>query len=82
MEENIAIALKLMLIGMTTVSVILILIIFSAKLLIRIINHYTPDPTNISDKDSEEHIAAISGVVDIITGGRGIIQKIKKIDNG
>lgn len=84
MEENISTALKLMLIGMTTVSVILVLIVISAKALIKIVNKYSVESKNLlyALKENEEHIAAITGAVDLITGGKGIIKEIKKINNG
>jgi len=84
MEENISTALKLMLIGMTTVSVILILIVISAKALIKIVNKYSIETNKLlySLNENEEHIAAITAAVDLITGGKGIIKKIKKINNG
>ena len=84
MEENISIALKLMLIGMTTVSAILVLIVFSAKLLIRIVNKY-PDPVvqyTSTHHENHEHIAAITGAVEFLTKGQGVISEIKKVKNG
>ena len=73
-----------MLIGMTTVSVILILIVISAKALIKIVNKYSIETNKLlySLNENEEHIAAITAAVDLITGGKGIIKKIKKINNG
>ena len=80
MEENITTALKLMLIGMTTVSSILVLIIFSAKMLIKTVNKYAVDQKAILFSGEQvEHIAAITGAVELITKGQGVVQEIKKL---
>jgi len=81
MEENIQISLRLLLIGMTSVSLILLLVVLSSKLLINIVNRTTTKGKkhrkgkNIDPKI----IAAINASVEIYTGGKARIDSIKKI---
>jgi len=81
MEANIETSFYLMLIGMSTVFVILLLVVLSSKLLIRIVNrkvsNKTPLFSNINNMDSSM-VAAIVTSVHAVTRGKGIIISIEK----
>ena len=85
--ENFGEALLLMLIGMSTVIVILLLIIFLGKLLIYLTNKYVP-VEEIAPKPQQQqgpapipsHImAAITSAVSVVTQGKGKITKVDKL---
>lgn len=77
--------LKLLLVGMLTVFFILLLVVLLSKLLIFITNKlYKEPPINQhsnrkSSKINRKHVAVISGVVQNITSGKGIIKEIRKL---
>ncbi len=85
MEISLENAFVLMIIGMTTVMVILTLLIIASKVLIYSVNKWIPapqptrtisDPSLPSDRDEIETV--INEVVARITGGKGIIKSIKE----
>ena len=82
MEENLELALSLMIIGMSTVFAILFLVVAGAKIMIRWVNRFHPDQVDdlISIKAEKKKLAAIVAAVNIITGGQGKIERISKID--
>ena len=86
MSETFNEGLVLFAVGMITVFTILGLVVLTGKMIIRIVNHFTPDKPLISDvthsRDANisKHIAAIVTTVDIVTQGKGRIKNIKKID--
>lgn len=87
MEHNIGDALTVMLVGMTTVVLILCLVMVIGNLIIRTTNKYFPE-TESGEKTEKRHsgkaasagkIAAIVAAVDIVTNGNGHITKITKV---
>lgn len=87
MQPTVSNAFVLLVIGMITVVVVLSLVVLSGKLLIRLTNKYAPEPEDeyksvplkVNHQLDPRIIAAISGVVEHITGGSGNITSIKKI---
>lgn len=84
MESTLSNAFSILLIGMTTVIIILGLVVVVGDILIRIINKYWALPKGIA-KDVEKTgsvpsgtLAAIVAAVDTVTGGKGKITKIEK----
>ena len=67
--ENIETAILLMVVGMATVFVILLIVIYLGKLLITLVNKYVPG--NI--------LAAITAAVNVVTQGKGKITKVEKL---
>ncbi len=82
--ENFEEALSLMAIGMGTVFVVLLIVIFLGKLLIAVVNKIAPEEEKPKAKASAPaavapNIAkAIESAVMIITGGKGRVEKIEK----
>ncbi len=83
--ENLGLGLLLMVVGMTTVFLILLIVIYLSQLLIAVVNKFAPDETHkkvspqraiIGDNDS---IAAIKAAVQVLTAGKGKVVKIEKI---
>ena len=82
MSEEFQLAITLMLIGMTTVFLILTLVVAGGRLLIAVSNRFSKDQeTNLDSYNQEEDIpvAIIAAVVQQITGGAGQIKEIKKV---
>ncbi len=87
MESTLGNALVLLAIGMITVFLILALVVISGNILIKIVNKYAPEPTKKLTRASRsatgtapEVIAAITAVVETVTGGHGKVERINKID--
>jgi len=87
MESTIPNALQLLAVGMITVFIILALVVLSGNILIKIVNKYAPEPTKKFTRSTRaatgtapEVVAAITAVVETVTGGYGKIESIKKID--
>ena len=83
MSDNLALAFQLLLTGMVTVFLILGMVVLLGRLLIYIINRYSPD--SLPDRQDDEIIArkklaVLSSVVEVITNGKGVIQSVKKLD--
>lgn len=81
--ENFQEALALMGIGMATVFTVLLLIIFLGKLLIAAVNKFAPEeeksqPKAMPAKVSPQIAKAIETAVQMITGGKGKVEKIEK----
>ena len=83
--ENFQEALALMGIGMGTVFTVLLLIIFLGKLLIAAVNKFAPEeekpqpqPKAEPAKVSPQIAKAIEAAVQMITGGKGKVEKIEK----
>ena len=89
MPQDFNTALLVLIVGMTTVFVILSLIVLSGKLLINIVNRFSPElsPT-ISQSSaapappeaavSPSVLAAILAAVETVTQGKGKVEKIDK----
>lgn len=84
--ENLDTALLLMVVGMATVFVILLIVIYLGKLLISLVNRYAPEevqpvrqqskaPTPISGNI----LAAITAAVNVVTQNKGKITKVEKL---
>ncbi|MCQ2369729.1 MAG: OadG family protein [Paludibacteraceae bacterium] len=82
--ENFIYALELMGIGMGTVFVVLILVIELGKLLILLVNKVAPEEAKPQAKAAAPaavtpNVAqAITQAVNMITGGKGKVEKIEK----
>ncbi len=87
--ENIGIGLLLMVVGVPTVFVILLILIYLGRGLILLVNKYAPEevvakkpsravapaPSSVPQKTT----AAIVAAVGTVTGGQGKVTKIEKI---
>jgi oxaloacetate decarboxylase gamma subunit len=79
--------LQLMLVGMGTVFCVLALVVATGKVLILCVNRFQPGATAavgdsgvpLSGDASGSKIAAITGAVDVITGGKGRITHIERL---
>lgn len=82
--ENIGTGLMLMVVGMATVFLILLIVIYLSQLLIKIVNKVAPEeviqkkPVVVPNKDNGE-MDAIKAAVDILTAGKGKVIKIEKL---
>lgn len=82
--ENIGTGLMLMVVGMATVFLILLIVIYLSQLLIKIVNKVAPEEvvqkksTVVPNKDNGE-MDAIKAAVDILTAGKGKVIKIEKL---
>ena len=84
--ENLTLGLLLMLVGMLTVFVILIIVIYGSRLLIRIINKIAPEEAPAAGKtaaSAADDLSAVRPVLDAavaqLTGGKGHIVNVKKL---
>jgi len=79
MESTLGNAVLLLAVGMITVFVILALVVATGSLLIRITNRMAPAPKPVpAHAIQPAHIAAMTAVVEHLTGGRGNIDSIEK----
>ena len=84
--ENIGLGLELMVVGMSTVFLILIIVIYGGKLLIQVLNRVAPEEVLPAKKAQATHPTAIDGttmevlreVVSQITGGKGKLAAARK----
>lgn len=87
MAENYQTAFMLLAIGMITVFMILFLVVLASKLMIMVINKYYPERIVIGEtalgrsKDTMDpaKISAIITAIDIMTRGKGHVDKIESI---
>ncbi len=85
--ENLGIGLELMVVGMTTVFLILLIVIFGGKLLIQVVNRIAPEEVQKAKKTVAAQsgnadptaVAVLSEVVKQLTQGKGHITSVKKI---
>ncbi len=83
--ENIGLGLMLMVVGMATVFVILLIIIWLSQYLISLVNKIAPEEEpkkrSVSSGSStdEGSMDAIKTAVNILTAGKGQVIKIEKI---
>lgn len=85
--ENLGIGLELMIVGMTTVFLILLVVIYGGKLLIRVVNRIAPEEVQKARQtvaaqsgNADPAVMAVLGeVVKQLTGGKGRITSVKKI---
>ncbi len=83
--ENIGLGLMLMVVGLTTVFVILFIVIYLSQFLITVVNKFAPEeapkkkvPTAVSTADHGA-MDAIKAAVEILTAGKGQVVKIEKL---
>ncbi len=85
--ENIETAILLMVVGMATVFVILLIVIYLGKLLIALVNKYAPEETAPVKREASQGsapipgniLAAITAAVNVVTHGKGKITKVEKL---
>lgn len=95
MNENVNLALQLLLVGMGSVFIILGIVVVVGRSLISVVNKYSPavaekpsfkrrtntatDPSS-STMDAK-HLAVLSAVVDVVTQQNGVLKSVKKISS-
>lgn len=84
--ENLGIGFELMIVGMSTVFLILLIVIWGGKLLINVVNKIAPEETAPAKKTGTaaasvdvSTMAILQQVVSQITGGKGQISSAKRI---
>lgn len=81
--ENIGVGLELMVVGMLTVFVIILIVIYGSRLLILIINRIAPAESVEQKTVATDDTAAVRPVLEAavarLTGGKGHIVRITKI---
>lgn len=85
--EYLGVGLQLMIVGMCTVFVILLIVIFGGKLLINVVNKIAPEEVATAKKAVATQIgtvdtstmAVLQEVVKQLTGGKGHVESAKKI---
>lgn len=83
---NLGIGLELMIVGMLTVFVILLIVIWGGKLLIAVVNKVAPEEVVPAKKVAKpagtvdaSTMAILQQVVKQITGGKGQVASVRKI---
>lgn len=82
--ENIGIGLLLMVVGMATVFLILLIVIYLSQQLIKLVNKIAPEEVVQKKKPATPTqdngaMDAIKSAVDILTAGKGKVIKIEKL---
>jgi oxaloacetate decarboxylase gamma subunit len=85
--ETIETALMLMVVGMATVFLILVIVIYLGKLLISLVNKYAPEevvPVKQRASGSQAPIpgnimAVIAAAVNVVTHNKGRVAKVEKV---
>ena len=80
-------AFSILVVGMITVFTVLGLVVLTGKILIHLVNRYTPDVVKTkksllaaaNEEISKEKVAAMVAAVNILTQGKGKITNIKKV---
>jgi len=86
MENPVSFGAMLMVIGMSTVFIILALVVLGGKVTIAITNRFSTDKstretrTTIKQNTNAPKIAAITAAVDLVTEGQGRIVEINRIN--
>lgn len=83
MNENIELALILLLVGMVTVFLVLILVYLLGNAIIRFVNRFFPEGEQAIVASqvtgvNQRHLAVIAAAVATVTGGRGKVLKVEK----
>lgn len=84
--DNIGLGIQLMVVGMSTVFLILLIVIWGGKLLIKAVNRLAPEEAT-SPKKTEQVSGAIDSttmsvlqqVVSQVTGGKGYLSSAKRV---
>ncbi len=84
--NNIGLGIELMVVGMSTVFLILLIVIWGGKLLIKAVNKIAPEETVAPKKGAaapaqvdSTTMAVLQQVVSQITGGKGHVASAKRI---
>lgn len=83
--ENLGTGLLLMAVGMTTVFLILLIVIWLGKALIAFVNKVAPEeepkkkPSVSTPSTDASAMDAIKAAVDILTAGKGQVIKVEKL---
>ena len=85
--ENIETAILLMVVGMATVFVILLIVIYLGKLLITLVNKYAPEEVAPAKQETPRGpapipgniLASITAAVNVVTQGKGKVTKVEKL---
>jgi oxaloacetate decarboxylase gamma subunit len=82
--ENIETGLMLMVVGMTTVFLILLIVIYLGQALIAVVNRIAPEEAPkkapaVAPTADAGAMDAIKAAVDILTAGKGQVIKIEKL---
>lgn len=86
--ENLNTALLLMVVGMATVFVILLIVIYLGKGLIALVNKVAPEEEVPARKVAAQQgpapipaniLAAINGAVSVVTHGKGKVAKVERV---
>lgn len=85
--ENIETAILLMVVGMATVFVILLIVIYLGKLLITLVNKYAPEEVAPAKQETPRGpapipgniLATITAAVNVVTQGKGKVTKVEKL---
>ena len=86
--DNLNLGLQLLVVGMCTVFVILLIVIYGGKLLINVVNKLAPEEKPVSAKAASHAVggmvdastmAILNEVVMQLTGGKGHLESAKKI---
>ena len=83
--DNIGLGVQLMIVGMSTVFLILLIVIWGGKLLINVVNKVAPEEvvpakgTNAPEAVDGSTMAVLQQVVSQITGGKGHVASAKRI---
>ena len=84
--ENLGIGFELMIVGMSTVFLILLIVIWGGKLLIKVVNKIAPEEIATPKKGAATSavvdggtMAILQQVVSQITGGKGHVSSAKRI---
>ncbi|MDP4680874.1 MAG: OadG family protein [Cyclobacteriaceae bacterium] len=86
MSDDISTALSLLVVGMITVFIVLLFVVIGGNLLIKIVNKFAPEVSRTSPKREERNnispakIAAIKSAIDQLTGGKGEVISIEKVN--
>ena len=91
MDQQLSTALLLLAVGMITVFIILSLVVFTGRVLIRIVNRFHKEERDFvmagrmrlsrpKKSIDDSQLAAIIAAVEFATHGQGRIQSIQKID--
>ena len=84
--DNLGVGFELMIVGMSTVFLILLIVIWGGKLLIKAVNKIAPEEMVSPKKDTTSGstidggtMAILQQVVNQITGGKGHVSSAKRI---
>ncbi len=86
--DNLNLGLQLLVVGMSTVFVILLIVIYGGKLLINVVNRLAPEemqasvkkvPRAVGGMPDASTMAILNEVVRQLTGGKGHVERARKI---